>query len=208
MKIKQLILLTIVVAMTISCKQKAQVYTIQTNKGDIKVSLYENTPLHKANFEKFVKEKTYDGTIFHRVIEGFMIQGGDPGRKDPSFVEETIPSEILPEHIHKKGALAAARKGDQVNPEKRSSVQFYIVQGKKYTANELQDLEDFAGKSWTAEQKEIYKTIGGTLFLDREYTVFGEVIEGLDVVDKIAAVSTGPGDFPREEVEIIRIVKN
>ena len=192
----------------LSCEPKAQVYTIETSLGNIKVTLFDETPLHKANFEKFAKEGTYDGTIFHRIIEGFMIQGGDPSTVNPGFVEETIPAEIRSNFIHKKGALAAARKGDQVNPERRSSVQFYIVQGRTYSENELKDMEDFGGKTWNNVQKETYKVIGGTPFLDREYTVFGEVVEGLDIVDRIAAVQTGAGDRPIEDVKIIRIVKN
>lgn len=204
----QLVIIAILALMSTSCKQKASLYTIETSMGNIQVALYDNTPLHKANFEKFVQDGTYNGTIFHRVIKDFMIQGGDPLRKDPSFVEKTIPAEFVPGNYHKKGALAAARMGDQVNPEKRSSVQFYIVQGKVYSENELKDLEEYAGKSWTPEQRATYKTVGGTPFLDQEYTVFGEVVKGLDLVDKIAATPTGPGDQPRNDVEIIRIVKN
>ena len=187
---------------------KAQTYTIETSLGNMKVVLYEETPLHKANFEKFVEDGTYDGTIFHRVIEGFMIQGGDPGTVDPTFVEETIPAEIRPNLIHKKGALAAARRDESVNPEKRSSVQFYIVQGKTYTEDELQGMMQYEGKSWNSLQKETYKVIGGTPLLDKGYTVFGEVVEGLDIIDRIAAVQTGPGDRPVQDVKIIRIVKN
>lgn len=192
-----------------SCQSKAQqIYTIETSLGNIKVILYDETPLHKANFEKFVEEGTYSGTIFHRVIEGFMIQGGDPETVDSTFVEETIPAEFRSNLIHKKGALAAARMGDSVNPEKRSSVQFYIVQGRTYSEEELKNMEDYSGKLWTAVQKETYKVIGGTPFLDREYTVFGEVTEGLDIVDKIAAVQTGVANRPIEEVVILRIVKD
>ena len=191
-----------------SCQSKTQTYTIETNLGNIKVILYDETPLHKANFEKFAADSTYNGTIFHRVIEGFMIQGGDPAMVKPDFVEETIPAEIRGGLIHKKGALAAARKGDAINPEKRSSVQFYIVQGRTFTENELLDMEEFGGKSWNNLEKEIYKTIGGTPFLDKDYTVFGEVTEGLDIVDRIATVQTGPGDRPLQQVQIIRIVKD
>lgn len=207
MKTKNILLLLLIAVMTISCKQKAQTYLIKTTEGDIKIMLYDKTPLHKANFENLVKNKTYDGTIFHRVIEDFMIQGGNPTLKDPSFEEITIPAEFVPEYYHKKGALAAARMGDTVNPEKRSSVQFYIVQGRKYTENELKDMEDFADKVWTPEQKMTYRTVGGTPFLDQDYTVFGEVIEGLDIVDKIASVMTDPGDKPMQDVEIIQVVK-
>ncbi|MDR2058460.1 MAG: peptidylprolyl isomerase [Dysgonamonadaceae bacterium] len=202
--------------MSVSCQTKAQTYTIETTLGNIKIKLYENTPLHKANFEQMVEEQVYDSVLFHRVIQYFMIQGGDPSTKYadngemPVYVErETIPAEFLSENFHKKGALAAARTGDFVNPEKRSSpTQFYIVQGKTYTEEELKYQEDFGGKSWTLEQKEVYKTLGGTPFLDNEYTVYGEVIEGLDVVDVIAAVPTLPNDRPASDVRIIRIVKD
>jgi peptidyl-prolyl cis-trans isomerase B (cyclophilin B) len=200
-----------IVFMSVSCQSNAQTYTIETSLGNIKVKLYENTPLHQANFEKLVKEQVYDSVLFHRIIEGFMIQTGDPGTKPgvnrAAIIEgETIPAEFTAENIHKKGALAAARTGDQVNPEKRSSpTQFYIVQGRSYTDDELNRLEAFYGKSWTAEQKEIYKTLGGAPFLDQDYTVFGEVTEGLDVVDKIAALPTGRGDFPLSDIRIISI---
>jgi peptidyl-prolyl cis-trans isomerase B (cyclophilin B) len=202
--------------MTAFCQTNAQTYTIATTLGDIKIRLYENTPLHKANFERLVAEQVYDSLLFHRVIQHFMIQGGDPATKPankgemPLYEErETIPAEFLAGNFHKKGVLAAARTGDYVNPEKRSSpTQFYIVQGKTCTEEELKYLEEFGGKSWTPEQKEIYKTIGGTPFLDNEYTVVGEVVEGLDVVDSIAAVPTQPGDRPVEDVRIIRIVND
>jgi Peptidyl-prolyl cis-trans isomerase (rotamase) - cyclophilin family len=204
--------LTLFLLMSISfysCQSKAQTtYTIETSLGNMKVVLYDETPLHKANFEKFVEEGTYNGTIFHRVIQNFMIQGGDPSLINSDFVEETIPAEIRPNLIHKKGALAAARMGDGVNPERRSSVQFYIVQGKTYSEDELQNLMDFNGKFWNSLQKETYKVIGGTPFLDRDYTVFGEVTEGLDIIDRIAAVQTAPGDRPIQDVTIIRIVKD
>ena len=210
MKIKILIPLLFLLFMSTSCRSKSHIYVIETTLGDLKVKLYENTPLHKANFEKLVKEKTYDGVIFHRVIQDFMIQGGNPATKDSSYVEgDKIPAEFVPENIHKKGALAAARMGDFVNPEKASSpTQFYIVQGKPVSEDELKNMESRGSKSWTPEQKEVYKTIGGTPFLDMDYTVFGEVLEGLDVVDKIAEVPTGPGDRPISDVRIIRITKD
>jgi peptidyl-prolyl cis-trans isomerase B (cyclophilin B) len=198
------------VSMSVSCQTNAQIYTIETTLGNIQIRLYENTPLHMANFKKLVAEQVYDSVLFHRVIQNFMIQGGDPTTKNPAYVEgETVPAEFIPENIHKKGALAAARMGDFVNPEKHSSsTQFYLVQGKTYTDDELKYLEEYGGKSWTPEQKEVYKTLGGTPFLDMDYTVFGEVVKGLDVVDKIAAVSTLPGDRPVTDVYILRIVKD
>jgi peptidyl-prolyl cis-trans isomerase B (cyclophilin B) len=210
MKTKFLLIVLFTLSMSVSCQTKTQTYTIETTLGDIQIQLYENTPLHKANFEKLVAEQLYDSVLFHRVIQNFMIQGGDPATKNPAYVEgETIPAEFAPENIHKKGALAAARRGDFVNPEKRSSpTQFYIVQGKICTEDELKYLENVGGKSWTPEQKETYKTLGGTPFLDKDYTVFGEVVKGLEVIDKIAAVATLPGDRPVSDVRIIRIVKN
>jgi peptidyl-prolyl cis-trans isomerase B (cyclophilin B) len=129
------------------------------------------------------------------------VGGGDLGY--------TVPAEFVPENFHKKGALAAARTGDQVNPEKRSSCsQFYIVQGRTFFDDELDAIENQAHLTFSEYQREVYKTLGGTPFLDQNYTVFGEVTEGLDVVDKIASVSTGPGDWPLADVRIIRIVKD
>lgn len=215
MKIKTFLIVLIILFMSASCQTKAQTYTIETTLGNVKIKLYENTPLHKANFEKLVEEQLYEGVLFHRVIQNFMIQGGDLSTKnfvsngETDDVEETIPAEFVPENFHKKGALAAARTGDFVNPEKRSSpTQFYIVQGKPYTEEELAYMEDVRGKQWTPEQKETYRTLGGTPFLDMDYTVFGEVVEGLDVVDAIAAVPTLPGDRPVSDVRIVRITKD
>ncbi len=223
--------------------------------------LYDETPLHRDNFLKLAREGYYDGTLFHRVIKDFMVQGGDPDSKGapagkqlgtggPSY---TIPAEMnYPKLFHKKGALAAARTGDEVNPERRSSgSQFYIVTGKVYKEGELRQMEqqmqmqqlqqvfnnlclqhrdeiitlrknrDQAGLqalqerleketyaqgekmekvSIPADVKEVYTSLGGTPFLDGQYTVFGEVIEGLDVVDKIQAVTTAPGDRPKEDI--------
>ena len=161
------------------------VFDIVTNYGTIKIKLYKDTPLHKANFSKLALSGFYDGLLFHRVINGFMIQGGDPLTKDPANAAKfgtggpgyTIPAEILPDHHHKKGALAAARRGDAANPMKESSgSQFYIVQNEQACAQ-----------------------------LDGAYTVFGETIEGLDVIDKIAAVETDPRDRPLAQVKIVKI---
>ena len=215
---KYLILLATAI-MTLSCSSKAQTYTIKTNLGDIRVVLYDNTPLHKRNFEKLVEEKAYDGVLFHRIINEFMIQAGDMSTKsgaEPDSLknqspndEELIPAEFVPEYYHKKGALAAARMGDFVNPEKKSSpTQFYIVQGRVFTDNDFKNLEGYIGRHWSAAQKEFYKTVGGTPHLDGDYTVFGEVIEGLDIVDKIAKVPTAPGDRPLEEIRIVAITKD
>lgn len=184
---------------------------IETSYGDIVVKLYNETPKHRDNFLKLVKEGTYDGVLFHRVIQNFMIQGGDPNSRNAKKGEMlgngelgyTLPAEFVPSLYHKKGALAAARQADQVNPEKRSSsCQFYIVQGEKWDAEKLKRVETSMGKSFTKEQAEVYATLGGTPFLDGDYTVFGEVVEGLEVVDKIAAVACGPMNRPLEDVKM------
>lgn len=182
---------------------------IETTEGNIKIRLYDQTPLHRDNFVKLVESKFYDGVIFHRVIKNFMIQGGDPDSKNPVAEKRygsggpgyTIPAEIDSSLIHKKGALAAARTGDATNPKRASSgSQFYIVQGDKFNANEVNP-----GFKYTAEQLETYKTIGGTPHLDGAYTIFGEVVEGIDVVDKIAAVKTGVADRPIKDVVITKM---
>ena len=161
------------------------VFDIITSMGVIKIKLYADTPKHRENFAKLALEKYYDGMLFHRVINGFMIQGGDPLTKDaankPRFgtggPNYTIPAEFVPEHRHKKGAIAAARRGDAVNPYKESSgSQFYLVQDERNCAA-----------------------------LDGDYTVFGETIEGLDVIDKIAAVQTDGRDCPLQDVKIITV---
>ena len=202
--------------MMISCQSNAQTFTIETNLGNIQVKLYDKTPLHKENFEKLVAEQFYDSVLFHRIIPGFMIQTGNPTTKPCSNVDSlinelnyTVPAEFVPEYFHKKGALAAARTGDAVNPEKRSSSsQFYIVQGRTFSDAELDQIEDQLHIQFSEFQRGIYKTIGGSPFLDQNYTVFGEVIKGMEVVDAIAAVPTRPGDFPEKDVRILRIVKD
>jgi cyclophilin family peptidyl-prolyl cis-trans isomerase len=245
---------------------------ITTSYGVIKVKLYNETPLHRDNFLKLIKEGAYDGTLFHRVINQFMIQGGDPnsvgaaadiqlGNGGPGY---TIPAEFNSKFIHKKGSLAAARQPDNVNPEKRSSgSQFYIVQGRKYSANDMERLQqrniqvkkqqlmnDFFQKTensaylarlteikndqdkeamnsliteiepfinidyektpseYTSGQLTAYEEIGGTPHLDGGYTVFGEVIQGLDVIDLISAVATQPGDRPVTDIKVTMKVLN
>jgi len=182
---------------------------LETPMGNMTIRLYDETPEHRDNFVKLVEEGFYEDLLFHRVIQGFMIQGGDPNSKNASpesmlgsgGPNYTIPAEFNRSFIHKKGALAAARTGDQVNPQKRSSgCQFYIVQGSPQGESMLTRIEDQKGFKYTDEQKKIYATIGGTPFLDQDYTVFGEVIEGLDVIDKIAAVQTGRADRPVKNV--------
>lgn len=187
---------------------------ISTNKGDIVVALYDKTPQHRDNFIKLVRDGFYDGLLFHRVISGFMIQTGDPLSRDAVPGEPlgtggpgyTIPAEIINGLFHHKGALAAARQGDQANPERRSSgSQFYIVQGRVWAESELAQMEQARGINFSEEQLETYTTIGGTPHLDDAYTVFGYVAEGLDVIDRIAGVETGQRDRPVEDVSIVRM---
>ncbi len=223
MKVKISILLAFVFffslgKVTAQTKVKEKMVLIETSKGSIKIKLYNETPLHRDNFLKLVKEKYYDGVLFHRVIKKFMIQAGDPdsktakpdqmlGNGGPDY---TIAAEFNPNLFHKKGVLAAARLGDQANPEKRSSgSQFYIVQGEVFDDAKIEMVEKRLGKKLTDKQKQIYKTIGGTPHLDGAYTVFGEVVSGLEVIDAIAAVKTGKADRPVEDVKIIsmKIVK-
>lgn len=232
---------------------------LHTSLGDIVLRLYDETPLHRDNFVKLVKETYYDGTLFHRVIKNFMIQGGDPDSKGASKEKQlgvggpdyTLEAEIKPGLYHKRGALAAARQGDEVNPEKRSSgSQFYIVWGDTYKAEQLKQLEkqmqqQFVQQNFnylalqhkeeimqlrrernheglmalqnrlieeaeqskkevvlTEEQKNLYRSVGGTPFLDGQYTVFGEVESGLEVVEKIQQVATDQCDRPKENIEL------
>ena len=185
--------------------EKETVVVIKTSMGTIKAKLYNDTPKHRDKFIKLVNEGWYNGSPFHRVIKEFMIQGGQnkDGRLDPGY---TVPAEFKDNHFHKKGALAAARQPDQVNPKKASSgSQFYIVQGKVYDDKWLDMFENRSGKVLSARQRQTYKTVGGTPHLDGDYTVFGEVTEGLDIVDKIAAVKTGQMEVPVEPVTIISV---
>ena len=211
-KIALFIALALVAATAFSQSTKV---LIETSMGNMTVMLYDDTPLHRDNFVKLAESGFYEGMLFHRVINNFMIQAGDPmsknaapnarlGNGGPGY---TIPAEIVyPTHFHKKGALAAARTGDNVNPKRESSgSQFYIVQGQKYTDMKLDQFEKALGKTFTNKERDAYVTVGGTPHLDNQYTVFGEVVEGLGVVDKIAAVETAPGDRPVEDVKIIKM---
>jgi peptidylprolyl isomerase len=268
MKTKLLILVTIIlICGMISCQsgQKGETMVrIETSVGNITLKLYNETPAHRDNFIKLVGNGAYNETLFHRVIRDFMIQGGDPESKDApkdkhlggGDVGYRIPAELVyPRYFHKRGALAAARLGDNANPKKESSgCQFYIVTGKVYSEAELLDMEaqrnlnaafnalkekhaktiqrmqnegnsaglqhlqeqiieeakataeKDSGFHFTPEQIEAYTTVGGTPFLDNEYTVYGEVTEGMDVVDKIQQVATGIADRPEEDVVIKRVV--
>jgi len=216
--------LSVSVLLTITCtaqkdstlkkKDRKRDVLMQTSLGDITIRLSDSTPLHRDNFLKLVKTGYYDGVLFHRVIQNFMIQAGDPDSKNatagtplgnggPAY---TVPAEFRSSLFHKKGVLAAARDN---NPEKASSgSQFYIVQGKFFTDAGLDSVETFRIKrKLPAGQREVYKTIGGTPHLDQNYTVYGEVVKGLEVVDKIAAVPTSKGadrDRPLEDVKIIK----
>ncbi len=187
---------------------------ITTDSGVIIVRLYDKTPKHRDNFIRLANEHFFDSLIFHRVINGFMIQGGDPSSKNAppgvmlgsGDVGYTIPAEFDTSLFHKKGALAAARTN---NPERASSgCQFYIVQGKQYTDADLNMLELQMGIKFSPLKRKMYKTIGGTPFLDMNYTVFGEVESGLEIIDKIASVPTAPGDRPLGDVRMyIEVIK-
>jgi cyclophilin family peptidyl-prolyl cis-trans isomerase len=221
MKTKILItfILTSIVTMTSLHKAKSQTpaYTvlIETSKGKIKCILYEQTPMHTDNFIKLVNDGTYNGLLFHRVIKDFMIQSGDPNSKNTSYggvagsgaPEYRIPAEFHPDLYHKKGALAAARQGDKTNPNRESDgSQFYIVQGKVFSDDQLDQMENSGSHiRFTAEQRMVYKAIGGTPHLDYAYTVFGEVTEGMEVIDAIAAEPTNDMDRPLSDVKIIKI---
>ena len=246
--------------------EKNYVVNIMTNRGEITLLLYNQTPLHRDNFVKLCKAGTYDNVLFHRVIKEFMIQAGDPDSKNApkgkmlgtGDVGYTVPAEfVYPKYFHKKGALSAARQGDNVNPKKESSgCQFYIVTGKVFNdstllgmesqmnenkinvifntlaqkhmkeiykmrkandENGLYDLQEklfaqaqeMAAKEpefhFTPEQIEAYTTVGGTPHLDGEYTVFGEVVKGMDIVDKIQQVKTDRSDRPEEDVKITKV---
>lgn len=252
-------------------RNKETIVLINTGFGNMKVKLYKETPLHRENFIKLVSDKFYDSLLFHRVIKGFMIQGGDPDSKNASSVlvgnggpGYTIPAEFNSKYFHKKGAIAAARRGDDVNPGKESSgSQFYIVQGKVFTDAELDKIEKriyYGNKrdifnnylnsqenkalkikidslrkeknilelgramkevenklqeeynklelfEFTEEQRKIYTTIGGSPHLDGDYTVFGEVIEGIKIIEKITSVKTENNNRPVEDIKMtIKII--
>lgn len=269
--ITNILILTALVIMAESCSTKKELepkVRLETSYGDIVVKLYSETPLHRDNFMKLVDDGFYNGVLFHRVITEFMIQTGDPNSKTAKpgqalgtgDVGYTIPAEfVYPKYYHKKGALAAARQGKQVNPKKESSgCQFYIIEGEKFSDERLnmqekdimrraesnlfqaksqekqeeikryrmernqekldalrdsilaevrKEMADSASYKLTEQQRNDYKTIGGSPHLDGEYTVFGEVIEGLDIVDKISKTKTNNMDRPVEDIKIIKAVR-
>lgn len=195
------------------CSAFAQKYraTITTAYGKIELFLYDNTPKHRDNFVKLAKKHFYDGTLFHRVIPDFMIQGGDPDSKTAKpgaplgegDVGYRVPAEIKPEHIHKRGVLAAARDN---NPDKSSSgCQFYITVGKKFADADLDAISKRNGQTYTPQQRELYRTIGGTPHLDGNYTVYGEVTSGMDIVDKIVKQPRNGMDRPNEDQKILKL---
>jgi peptidyl-prolyl cis-trans isomerase B (cyclophilin B) len=196
-------------------KDRKKDVTMLTDSGTIRLRLSDSTPLHRDNFIRLVKQGFYDSVLFHRVISSFMIQSGDPASKrakpgeklgngGPSY---TIPAEFRSSLFHRKGVLAAARQGDQVNPQKASSgSQFYIVQGKKFTPAGLDSVETYRlnGRKLPAEHRAVYQTIGGSPHLDQQYTIFGEVMSGLEVVDKIAGTKTSPDNRPLTDIRILK----
>ena len=217
-------LLTIIafcMLMPAMARQRQAEVTFKTTMGDIVVVLYNDTPIHRDNFIRQVKSGTYDGVLFHRVIENFMIQSGDPTSKDakPGQLlgegDETPADRLtaefrMPDHFHRRGVLAAAREGDDYNPEKKSSCQqFYIVTGRVFTEEELEKqysrVKAMTGKDdiWTPEIREAYRSVGGAPHLDGSYTVFGEVGKGMEVVDKIQRVDTDRNNRPLEDIRIL-----
>ena len=212
-KITPVLLILLALTISIAASAQSKKVRIETEHGPIVLALYDGTPLHRDNMLKLAKEKFFDSLLWHRVIPGFVIQGGDPQSKRAAAGAALgngerpgvgrIPAEIKDEYYHKRGAVGMAR--DQ-NPEKASSnCQFYIVVGKKLTDADLEASEKRGGRKATAAQREVYKTIGGVPFLDGGYTVFGEVVEGMDAVDKIAAAERDRMDRPNTDVRMIKV---
>ena len=187
---------------------------INTTEGEILLNVYDLTPNHQENFLKLAKEHFYEGLLFHRVIKDFMIQGGDPTSRNAEegkllgsgSLGYTVPAEVRPEFFHKRGALCAARQSDEVNPQRSSSAsQFYIVQGRVWNDSELDAMEKRFQTKFSPEQRKAYTTIGGTPHLDGAYTVFGEVVQGMEVVDRIASMRTDKNDRPLKDVIILSV---
>ncbi|GGH10439.1 peptidylprolyl isomerase [Mucilaginibacter phyllosphaerae] len=210
-KLFTLCLLLLTISTVFAKPPKNQYVRIKTSYGNIIIRLYNQTPLHRDNFIKLTKEGFYNGTLFHRVIQNFMIQGGDPDSRDTAKnkagaelgngdLKYTIPAEFKDSLFHKRGVLAAARDD---NPKKASSAcQFYIVEGKRFTAGKLDTLENtrLKGRKIPAWQRDIYTTVGGVPHLDQNYTVYGEVVTGIDMVDRIAAVKKDERDRPETDI--------
>ena len=207
------VLLIFALALMISCNTDKETHVlIETTEGDIEIILYNETPIHRDNFIKLVKDEYYDDLLFHRVMDKFMIQGGDPQSKNAAPGKRlgmggpgyTLDAEIGIPHL--RGTVAAARLGGAANPDKRSSgSQFYIVHGRTYSDNELTAFETRNGIKYNETQRQKYMEVGGTPQLDMEYTVFGEVVTGMDVVDKIATLQTDSNDRPVEDVRMISV---
>lgn len=212
---RYLVILLVMVVIGSCDSDKRKFVEIETDYGTMKVVLYDETPIHRDNFIKLANEGFYDDLLFHRVIKDFMIQGGDPRSKDAAVGTAlgsggpgyTLEAEIGAPHLY--GRLAAARTGGASNPDKRSSgSQFYIVQGRKYAAPQLDALESQKGIKYNETQRAQYKEIGGTAELDMEYTVFGEVVEGFEVIDKIALEQTDRSNRPVKNVKMhIKVIK-
>ena len=215
------IVLALVLALSSCSTRKEYMVRMFTTAGVVDMKLYDETPAHRDNFVRLVKNHQYDSLLFHRVIKDFMIQGGDPASKNAVSGEllgegdlgYTVEAEFMPDlHYHRRGALAAAREGDDVNPSKASSAcQFYIVWGKVYTKEQLESYMEWykqrTGKELnvTPEQFEAYTTVGGTPHLDGGYTVFGEVVKGLEVIETIQNVKCDGNDRPLRDVRIIKM---
>ena len=199
-------------------KDRKKDIALITTEGTMVLRLYDSTPLHRDNFLRLVKSDYYDSILFHRVISGFMIQAGDPNSKTAAAGQPlgnggpgyTVDAEFRQSLFHKKGALAAARMGDDVNPERKSSgSQFYIVHGKTFTETQLDSIQRvrLKGHLIPQVQREVYKTTGGTPQLDQQYTVFGEVVRGLDILDQIATTTTSRNADRDRPVQDIRILE-
>ena len=224
MKTLKTLIITLVLAVATPAMSQSSHVTIETTAGNIRIMLYDDTPAHRDNFLRLADEHFYDSLLFHRVIRNFMIQGGDPDSRhaEPgqSLGEGDTGYTLAPElfaadgrllHHHRRGAVAMAREGDDVNPERRSSgCQFYIVWGKTYATQQLYQIGDKVEAqtdhrvTMTEELLDIYRKVGGVPHLDGQYTVFGEVTEGLDVVDLIQKVQTDDYDRPIDDIRILR----
>lgn len=208
---RKIVILSLLLSLTFGAFAQKYKFIMKTDQGTIEGILYNKTPQHRANFIALAKKGYYDGLLFHRVIPNFMIQGGDPDSRNakPGAMlgnggpATRIPAEFVYEYYHKRGALAAARDN---NPDKASSgSQFYIVEGKKYTAADLAKMEIDGGKKIADAHKKMYETQGGTPFLDGNYTVFGEVTKGMDAVDKIVNQKRDRADRPEMDQHIISV---